>query len=320
MENSWFPLENELIENEDFRKLTATEKLYLWQVMSEFNLYDGEFYKADIEYAVTLKLSIEKIRKARAKLAKLGFIEMIPGKQDMVRKKNIATRYKAVKGMNMTEGKQWSQIDRPTFERLIDYIRYGKFTHEDVVCWVYIRHIHWCKGGVFASVSKSELVHITNMPKVLKRVRYLLDNFKYQSNETLFDFAEAYRSVTFKKIRTCLFNQEHLDQRRKDIEKAMDKMRSEEQEKEKNRLRENGHTFLEDLIPGFEIAYKVKYGKKPEIIRRLDLERKLNDLGDPDEVWAAMRIYLSSELSYGRKHTLVHFINNAGEYMEKVRA
>lgn len=317
MGNSWFPIAKGLIEEEAFRTLTATEKLYLWQVMSEFNLNDGEFYRSDIWFAAALNLSVEKIHKARRKLAKLGYIDMIPGRQDVGRGKNIATTYKAVKWLDMPEGEQFSQLDRPTFEILIDYIRTGRFTHDDVVCWVYIFHFVWCHSGRYAAMSKSDFFHITNMPRAMKCVKNLLSKFEFSSKEKLFDFDDGHRSVKFEDVRTVVFDQKHLNDRQQDIEKRVLAIRAKEKQKEKEKLRKEGEVFAEDLLPLFVELYQNEYGKKPTIGRN-GYEQKLQSLGKPMDVANAIKLFFSSPLPQGiANRTIYNFTENAAHYMKR---
>jgi hypothetical protein len=315
--NSWFPIARGLLENEGFRTLTATEKLYLWQIMSEFNLNDGEFYRADIWFAATLKLSVEKIHKARRKLANLGFIQMIPGKQDIGRGKNIATTYKSVKWLNMPEGEQFSQIDRPTFERLIDYLRRDTFTHEDVVCWVYIFHLCWCSGGRYAVMAKSSLFHVTNIPRAVKCIRNLLSKFKFTTEEGLFHFSDGHHSVKFENIRTAAFSQEHLNERYKNIEDRIQAIRDKEKKKEKEKLKKAGGIFAEDLIPLFVQLYEKEYGKKP-VIGRNRYDEKLRVLGEPRDVARALELFFSLDLPDGlANRTIYNFTEHAEKYMNR---
>lgn len=317
MSASWFPVAKGMIEEESFRTLTATEKLYLFQVMSDFNLNDGEFYRADIEYAATLKLSLEKIRKARAKLKKLGYIDMIPGKQDLKRKKNIATIYKGVKWLEVPDGEQWSQISRPTFEALVDYIREERFTHEDVVCWIYIAHLCWCGGGQYAAMTKKEFLHITNMPSAIKCVNNLLKNFTYNGGAKLFTFSDGWRAVRFDSIQTAQFNQDRLDATRKNIATRVEVMRAIEKQKEKEKLRENGAIAAEELMPLFIELYKKKHGKNPTI-GQSGHEVKLRELGDPRDVARAIDLFFSIEPPRGVVNlTISNFIKNAGNYMAR---
>lgn len=318
MANSWFPLAKGLIEEESFRTLTATEKLYLFQVMSEFNLNDGQFYRADVWFAAALNLSVEKIRKARAKLSKLGYIDMTPGKQDVGRKRNIATTYNDLKWLDTPVGDQFSQIDRPTFEMLINYIRTGMFTHDDVVCWVYIAHFCWCGGGRYAAMSKKELFHLTNMPGIIKNVRNLLSKFQFSnSKDTLFDFTNEHHSVKFESIRNVAFTQERLDRNYLDIEKRIEAIRDIDKQKEKKKLSKTGEKFAEDLLPLFIDLHTQAYGKKP-IIGRNEYDKKLRDLGDPQEVAQAIESYFNSDLPKGLvNHSIFNFIKHAKQYMQR---
>jgi hypothetical protein len=75
---NWFPLPRSLMENPIFIMSTPLEKLYLLHIASELNLR-GPFYKADLEAAVTLRASEDKIRRTRRSFMRLGWIQAKPG-------------------------------------------------------------------------------------------------------------------------------------------------------------------------------------------------------------------------------------------------
>lgn len=107
---NWFPLYKKLMEDsEQFRALTPVEKLYFWLLISEFNAR-GPFYRADLEFAVTLAISEDKIRRARPKLQKLNWIKVRPGFQS--KGKNVATLYEHVAGAAIVENEHFAQIHR----------------------------------------------------------------------------------------------------------------------------------------------------------------------------------------------------------------
>jgi len=91
---NWFPVSRGLLDSPDFRRLTVHEKLYYVFILSEFN-NRGPFYKADLEVAVTLAMSVDKVRVARRKLQRLGWVVARSGRQ--VRGRNLATQYERVR-------------------------------------------------------------------------------------------------------------------------------------------------------------------------------------------------------------------------------
>lgn len=302
-----------MIHDEAFRNLTSTEKLYFWEVISEFNMSGGEFYKSDIWFAATLNLSLEKIRKARAKLAKMEYISMIPGTQDK-RGRKLATTYKGVKWADVPEGEQFSKMDRTTFNTMVSYIG-SKFTHDDVACFVYIAHMIWTKGGVFASMTKSEFVGVTGIPKSVNCAWNLVKNFEFQGGDRLFGFNDRYRSVEFKKINTVLYTPERIARIENDIEQRIDVLRLKSEKKVRDKLRQEGHVFSEDLYPLYERLYKEKHNNTPDYSWK---EKELIALGEPAEVATALRIYFDSGLPSNRKtYTLASFIQGYKKYTDK---
>ena len=95
MEDTFFPLTSELVEDPVFMGLTVIEKLFLMCLISDANLYKNGWYKADNYYAGVLNVSLEKIRKSRPKFKKLGLIDYESGGLKGNRK--FATQYKSVK-------------------------------------------------------------------------------------------------------------------------------------------------------------------------------------------------------------------------------
>lgn len=310
MENSWFPIAKGMIQDEAFRNLTPTEKLYFWKVLSEYNYAGGEFYKSDTWFAASLNLSVEKIRKARVKLSNLGYIEFTPGTQDK-RGRKLATTYKTVKWADVPEGEQFSKLERVTFERLIDYIGHN-FTHADVVCYVYISHLVFTRGGDYAILSKSDFSEITGMPKPLTHVWNLLRKFTFSSGSKLFDFNDEYRKIQFKNVRTVAYNEDHLSAREKKIESRMMNIRAKKERKEREKLRQEGDVFPEDLYPLFCRLYKEKHNDHPSYEWK---EAEIIALGEPSEVAAAIENYFVSELPRGQKHyTVTTFIRGYKKY------
>lgn len=313
MENSWFPIANGMIQDENFRDLTPTEKLYFWKVLSEFNMSYGEFYKADIWFAASLNLSIEKIRKARAKLSKMGYITMVPGTQDK-RGRKLATTYKDVKWADVVEKGQFSKMDRTTFERLISHIIDNHLSHADVVCYVYIHHLIWIKGGEYASLTKKEFAELTGMPKIMSNVKSLMANFKFSNGEMLFDFRDYYHNIKFEKIRTVLYTDEHEKMRLRKIEDHIVKLRAKSEKKERDKLRREGAVFPEDLYPLFKQLYQEKHNEDPGYEWR---ERELISLGKPEDVATAIQNYFKSPLPRGRRHyTLPAFLQGYKKYAD----
>lgn len=132
---SGFPLTKGLMEDcIDFRTLPPSEKVYFWYLLSEFTLR-RQFYKSDLEFAETLNLSEIKVRQARRKAMKLGWVKVRPG--FISRGKNVATTYMDVtKGLPGKE-EYYAEMPRYTYEFLLGGLRYGKLNNADLVVYVY---------------------------------------------------------------------------------------------------------------------------------------------------------------------------------------
>lgn len=301
LEDSWFPVNTWVLENDQFKRLTATEKLYYWTVLSEFNIVDGEFFKSDIWFASFLGLSLEKIRKARAKLAKNEWIIMVPGKK--IRGRNLATIYKSVSGAEIIVGQQFIKIDRTTFYRLIDYVRWGRLKHEDVVAFVYINYFVKRKYGNGNSVLKSEFREVSNMPKASVFISRLHNNFRFTGDKELFVYKEGYRSMYFADLKEVAFDPSHLKKREKEIEQKSYEIRA-----------KSSGIQTEDLAPIFNKLYEKRYGEEP--IYSAENIKKLERLGEPFEVAAALERYFKSDPPVTtKKHSLPWFISNAKKFM-----
>jgi hypothetical protein len=72
----------------EFTQLAPSQKLLWWAVLSDFNLRGG-YYRADLEYALMLNLSISTVRQARRKFQKLGWLKVTHGMKAHGR--NLAT-------------------------------------------------------------------------------------------------------------------------------------------------------------------------------------------------------------------------------------
>jgi len=198
---SFFPLHKITIEDcEEFRKLTPAEKLCYWLLISEFNRR-GEFYKSDLEIAVTLDLSEAKIRSARRKLGKLEFIKYRSGSITGGRK--LATTYEYVKWATPVEGYFFAQIQRYSFEAMLSYLRKGNFTHADVVVYVYLAYLFWKNRGAKEDqsffVTKAKLQELTNIPNIQQKIKNLYDKFLFGNGMHLFEYSDKYHKLAFSK-------------------------------------------------------------------------------------------------------------------------
>jgi hypothetical protein len=133
MNNNFFPLCSELIESQEFKTLPCTEKIFLIQLISDSNRNPDGWYKADIEYASLLGLSLKKIRQARPRLKKMGFIDYESGQLKGNRK--FATKYTLVKFSRPQP--PFARVHRYTYEDILEGVRIeSSFNHSHLLFWL----------------------------------------------------------------------------------------------------------------------------------------------------------------------------------------
>ena len=192
---NWFPLPRSLMENPIFVMCTPIEKLYLLNVASEVNLR-GPFYKADLEIAVTLRASEDKIRRTRREFMGLGWVTAQPGFRS--RGRHLATRYFSVPGAARTDGDFYAPFHRFTFEGLLNHLRYAAVTHADVVTYVYLTYIRGKTGHNDSFfISKHELRELTGLPSATLCVANLHKGFAFTGGTHLFEFRDEYHRLVF---------------------------------------------------------------------------------------------------------------------------
>ena len=199
---NWFPLPRSLMESPTFIMNTPVEKLYLLYVASELNLR-GPFYKADLEVAVTLRVSEDKIRRARREYMRLGWLSAQPGFRSKGR--HLATRYFATPGAQRKDDDFYAPLHRFTFEALLHSMRLRRLTHADVVTYVYLTYLktrnrpddHWF------FVSKRELRDLTGIAGATLCAAHLHDSWTFTGGSHLFEFDDEYYRLTFAKWAIC---------------------------------------------------------------------------------------------------------------------
>lgn len=239
---NWFPLCKSMMEeNEEFRKLTPAEKLYYWLLISEYNRHGGQFYKSDLETAVTLGISEVKVRQARRKLQSLKWLKIIPGFQTHRNKnvKNVATRYLFVNWASPTEGEFFAQMHRFAFEAMLARVRHREFAHADVAIYIYLAYLFWKNrgkdGGRFY-ITKNHLRELTDIPNAPARVERLYQIFTFTGGKHLFEYLDQYHRLFFTDWNTFADPSEDDNNRKlaegyqDEIKKAVAKAKKEKQQ------------------------------------------------------------------------------------------
>lgn len=193
---NWFPLPRNLMENRSFIQQTPVEKLYLFYIASEMNLH-GPFYKSDLEIAVTLCVSTDKVRRIRREDMGLGWVKARPGFQSGGR--NLATSYLDVPGASRQDSDFFAPFHRYTFEALLHKVREYMLSHADLVTYVYLTYFKarcGCDDDSFF-ISKKELRELTGIPSAVASVDSLSKYSTYSNGAHLFQYTDEYHRLTF---------------------------------------------------------------------------------------------------------------------------
>lgn len=217
---NWFPLTASRMENVTYQKLTATERLYLEYVVSEYSRR-GTFYQSDLEVAVTLGMSVDKVRQARRKVgtepesvrlltARARGVE-VPGGYGWIVYKHgwkrgvhgLATQYLNVPIAERKKGTWYASIPRFTFEALLSKVRAKQLSHADVVVWLVLAYKFWrCRGNVEDHpffITKKELVRLSGVVNAAASVEHLYKAQTFTGDVHLFLFSDMYQRLTFEK-------------------------------------------------------------------------------------------------------------------------
>jgi len=199
---NWFPLPRSLMENPIFIMATPIEKLYLLHIASEINLR-GSFYKADLEVAVTLRASEDKIRRSRREFMSLGWITAQPGFRSGGR--HLATRYLAVPGAERKDDDFYAPLHRFTFEALLNRVRAWRLTHSDIVVYVYLTYLKTRNrpDEDWFFVTKRELRDLTGVTGANVCVAHLHDAWTFSGGSHLFEFDDEHYRFSFEKWAIC---------------------------------------------------------------------------------------------------------------------
>jgi len=185
------------MENPIFILCTPVEKLYLLHVASELNLR-GPFYKADLEAAVTLAVSEDKIRRTRRCFMRLGWIQAVPGFR--CKGRHLATRYLAVPGAERKDDDFYAPLHRYAFEACLSHVRGRQLNHADVVVYVYLTYLRWrCQGereDFF--VTKRELRDMTGLANATACADHLYRGFVFTGGSHLFECQDEYHRLRFR--------------------------------------------------------------------------------------------------------------------------
>jgi hypothetical protein len=202
---SWFPLRMWQMENNpELTKLPPSAKVYHWQLMSEFNLCQGEFYKSDLEMAAMLNVKEKTIQRARKSLNGLGLIKATSGFRS--RGKGIATTYNWVKDaitgdIELYDGDSYTKMHRHTFNMLLRLMRQGSINHDGIVRYVCLDYWMQRNGNhTEFFISKRKLNGLTNLSNRCDDFSRILNSFyqcRASQDRQIFGYKEDYHQWQF---------------------------------------------------------------------------------------------------------------------------
>lgn len=218
---NWFPLSDPLLNDTGFQSLSASERLFLVLIQSEFCLR-GPFYKSDLEVAVTLGFnSQDSVRRARRKVGSpteddalayrtgsgiplrsgFGFAIYSPGRK--IGGSSLATKYVDVPAAFPPDGSFFAQIHRFSFESLLHRVRGGKLRRDDVMVWLVLAYGYWRfqrgseRNDFFVPVQ--QLSRWSGARDVCSSLSRLRNVVRFAQDERLFDLDYRYRDVLIRK-------------------------------------------------------------------------------------------------------------------------
>lgn len=203
---TWFPLRSDMMDGEEWAALTVAERALFLTMLRDANQRGGSWYKADMEYAVEVKLSEDKVRRARRKFQALGIVDVIPGFRS--RGRAVATTYRAVKWSKPPAKKDkvfFAHMGRYYWDVFLACIRDKTFTHADAVVIASIIYMDALipgrekRGGV-ARVAKSELRRLSGVDKIQDSVERLYTGFEFSDGDHLFEYGPGHTHIEIGKI------------------------------------------------------------------------------------------------------------------------
>lgn len=217
---NYFTLTESRITDDTYNSATPAEKLFIEHIVSQVQLR-GPFYQSDLEVAVTLGLSEDKVRRARRHYGRptdraiesarsagkdlqtgCGFILYDPGFKRAGARTGLATRYLTAPIAEVPEHGFYAQIHRYTFEQLLTRCRSRMFTHADVVVWLALAYCFWRFRGKDDNghrffVTKEDLRRLSGVPTALVSVERLYRGWIFTGDRHLFEFADQHQRIVF---------------------------------------------------------------------------------------------------------------------------
>jgi hypothetical protein len=221
---NWWPVTASRLEDPRYQSLTPADRLYVEYTISSFS-QRGSYFESDLEVAVTLGLSEDKIRRARRRVGRpskqaltiasrsgghelgagFGWVIYTPGFISGGRQ--LATRYLNVPILKVPKRGFFACVHRFTFEALLAQVRMKRLTHADIVVWLVLSYKYWrCTGkredhSFF--ITKRELVRLSGIANAPARVNHLYRSLQFASGGHLFEYSDEGQRLVFSRWVSC---------------------------------------------------------------------------------------------------------------------
>jgi len=235
---NWFPFSDEWLQATS--GFTVHERLFGLWIISEANLEAAQgrptFYRSDAIAAVTLRMGLDKVRRARRRFQAAGLISAVPGFR--AKGRNLATTYTAVRMAAPPKAGSWAKVHRHAFHALLAHLRRGPSAHADVWTWLVLlflrnRYDEDDEGSFF--VSKRELRAVTGIVQATECVRRLHDGFHFKNGPALFEYEDQHHRFRFTLWQGFAESSEMAERWRREIAEGVGGLKSKVRKKPRKR-------------------------------------------------------------------------------------
>lgn len=274
---TWFPLRSDMMDGEEWAALTVAERALFLTMLRDANQRGGSWYKADMEYAVEVKLSEDKVRRARCKFQALGIVDVVPGFRS--RGRAVATTYKAVKWSRVPKKGEkafFAHMGRFFWEVLLERIRDGRFSHADIVVMAGLTYLHARRPrrlkdeSLVANIAKSEIRRVAGLENVQEHIENLYNGFTYSGGDHLFAYRMTHTHVRLSDLNLCDENagkNAEIDRNRREGLKNTIAAKRVESRKERLLREYDAIVARHGPILDAKLAAYIEHGLEPDISR-----------------------------------------------------
>ncbi len=263
------------MDGEEWAALTVAERALFLTMLRDDNQREPGWYRADLEYAVEVKLSEDKVRRARRKFQALGIVDVIPGFRS--RGKAVATTYKSVKWSKMPKKGEkvfFAHMGRYFWDTMLANVRDVTFSHADIVVMVSLLYLHARRPrrlkdeSLVANIAKSEIRRVAGLEDIQGHIEALYDKFNYNGGDHLFDYRMTHTHIRLSDLNFCdEDNNAELDRKRREGLKAVIASKREDAKRERLLRDYDAIVAQHGSILNAKLAAYIEHGLEPDISR-----------------------------------------------------